>query len=340
MPLTTTTKPPVAPARASGLPIGAWLVLGFALVIGAFTAASVVSLRSTRGATADLERMQQQFEPLSRSVRDLGDGVATFDRTVLAYLRAGTRDKHAATVASAERLSQAAGRMLDVDSDDEAPPVGPLLRRIADHEAQGFELLNLQDARRRAVADLESAYAALDRRARSAGGSGVVVGDNLLARPSLAELARAVEAARHDALSELTRGGNLSAGPNGGESRLRQTIESHRAEFAASPGGNWLAMQTEDFNRAVKLRRQALRLGAEIEARQATFAAEGDALAVTSVTTWRRLPGAHSPRQRRVPSGRSRNPSRRSGPRPSRRFCWHCSRWPRSRGRSRGPSVD
>jgi hypothetical protein len=149
LPLTTTTKPAVAPARASGLPIGAWLVLGFALVIGAFTAASVVSLRSTRGATTDLERMQQQFEPLSRSVRDLGDGVATFDRAVLAYLRADTRDKHAATVASAERLSRAASRMVDVGADDAAPPVGPLLQRIADHEAQGFELLNLQDARRR-----------------------------------------------------------------------------------------------------------------------------------------------------------------------------------------------
>jgi diguanylate cyclase (GGDEF)-like protein len=305
LPLTTTTKPPVAPARASGLPIGAWLVLGFALVIGAFTAASVVSLRSTRGATTDLERMQQQFEPLSRSVGDLGDGVATFDRAVLAYLRADTRDKHAATVASAERLSRAASRMVDVGADDEAPSVGPLLQRIADHEAQGFELLNLQDARRRAVADLETAYAALDRRARSAGGSGIVVGDNLLARPSLAELARSVEAARHDVLSELNRGGNFSAGPNGGESRLRQTIESHRAEFAASPGGNWLAMQTEDFNRAVKLRRQALRLGAEIEARQATFAAEGDALAVhirdnVEAPAWRAFTAAAAGAQQAV----------------------------------------
>ena len=66
--------------------ISVWLLLGFALVIGAFAVASVVSLRSTRHATVDLGRMQQQFEPLSRSVRDLGDGLATFDRAVLAYL--------------------------------------------------------------------------------------------------------------------------------------------------------------------------------------------------------------------------------------------------------------
>jgi hypothetical protein len=242
---------------------------------------------------------------LSRSVRDLGDGVATFDRMVLAYLRADTRDKHVATVASAERLSLAASRMLDVDADEEAPLVGALLQRIADHEVQGFGLLDLQDKRRRAIADLESAYAALDRRVRSAGGSGIVVGDNLLARPSLAELARSVEAARHDVLSELTRGGTLDAGANDGESRLRQTIESYHAEFTASPGGNWLAMQTEDFNRAVRLRRQALRFGAEIEARQATFAAEGDALAVhirdnVEAPAWRAFTAAAAGAQRAV----------------------------------------
>ena len=71
-------------------------------------------------------------------------------------------------------------------------------------------------------------------------------------------------------------------GPNGGESRLRQAIETHRAEFSVSPGRNWLAMQIEDFDRAVKLRRQALRLGADIEARQAAFAADGDALAAAN----------------------------------------------------------
>ena len=120
MPLTTTPKPPAAPVRRIGLPIAMWLVLGFALVIGAFAAASVVSLRSTRNTTADLARMQQQFEPLSRNVRDLGDGLATFDRAVLAYLRADTLDNRVAAVASAERLSSAANRTEDVGVRPEA----------------------------------------------------------------------------------------------------------------------------------------------------------------------------------------------------------------------------
>ena len=139
------SKPPAAAARRIGLPIGMWLVLGFALVIGAFAAASVVSLRSTRNATADLARMQQQFEPLSRSVRELGDGLATFDRAVLAYLRADSADNRIAATAAAERLSRAANRTLDVGAPEDSTPVGPLLQRIADHEAEGFRLLDMQD---------------------------------------------------------------------------------------------------------------------------------------------------------------------------------------------------
>jgi hypothetical protein len=72
--------------------------------------------------------MQQQFEPLSRSVRDLGDGLATFDRAVLASLRADTRDNRAAVADSAERLSRAANKTLDVSTATDASPVEPLVQ--------------------------------------------------------------------------------------------------------------------------------------------------------------------------------------------------------------------
>ena len=138
----------ILPRRLISLSIGVWLVLGFALVIGAFAAASAVALRSTRGATADLARMQQQFEPFSRSVRELGDGLATFDRVVLAYLRADTPGNRAAAVASAERVSGAANRtrtwsLVRFATDK------PACERITDHQAEGFRLLDMQDDHRR-----------------------------------------------------------------------------------------------------------------------------------------------------------------------------------------------
>ena len=275
----TNREPPASPDRPKGLPIGVWLALGYALVIGAFAMAIAVSLRSTQSATADLVKMRQQFEPLSRSVRELGDGLATFDRGVLAYLRADTRNNRAAAMASAERLSAAANRTAGVGGAAASLSADQLLQRIADHEAEGFRLLDMQDERRRSIVALEVAFTALDRRIKGAGGGGVVVGNSLMARPSMAELASALEAARFDASRELARGGTNTDGPTSGETRLRHSFETHNAEFSVSPGRNWLAMQMEDFGQAVTLRRRALRLGSEIEARQALFAVDGDALA-------------------------------------------------------------
>jgi diguanylate cyclase (GGDEF)-like protein len=265
--------------RAIGVPIVVWHVVAFTLVIGAFGVATGIALRSTRLATGDLARMQHEFEPLSNTVRELGDGLATFDRSVLAYLRADSDNNRAAALASAERLSAAATRSTDVGDSDEADAVRALLQRIADHQAEGFRLLGMQEARRRAVAGLELAYGALDRRIKSAGGAGVIVGNAVMANPSMAEMARAVEAARHDVASELTRGGNFAAGTKGGETMLRRAFTAHRAELAASPGRIWLEMQLEDLDAAVRWRREALTLGPQIEARQAAFAANGDALA-------------------------------------------------------------
>ncbi|MGB5104021.1 MAG: hypothetical protein WBO04_12000 [Steroidobacteraceae bacterium] len=224
------------PTRALGLSIRAWLVLGFAFVIGAFATASVVSLRSTRSATADLAQMQRQFEPLARSVRDLGDGTAAFDRAVLACLRSDTRGKREAAVAAAERLSQAANRTAEAGAAGDLLPVAPLLERITEHQSEGFRLLDLQDRRSRAVAGLERSFDALDRRIKSAGGAGIVVGDSVMARPSISDLARAVEAARRETFGDLSSGTSRAAQSGGGEERLRRTIETHRAEFAASPG--------------------------------------------------------------------------------------------------------
>jgi diguanylate cyclase (GGDEF)-like protein len=106
-----------------------------------------------------------------------------------------------------------------------------------------------------------------------------MVGNSMMARPALAELARALEAARLDVSSELARGGRPAAGPGSGEMRLRRAFEKHRQELVVSPGRNWLTMQMEDFDRAVRLRRVIVRLGTDIEARQADFTADGDALA-------------------------------------------------------------
>jgi diguanylate cyclase (GGDEF)-like protein len=284
--------------RPIGLPIVAWLVLAFAGVIGAFALATGVSLHSTHLATADLGRMQHEFEPLSRSVRDLGDGLAAFDRAVLGYLRTDTRESRSAAVAAAERLSNAATEAADFAYPDaDAAAVRDLLGQVARHQAEGFDLLGMRDERRRAITVLESSYAALDRRFRSAGGAGVVVGNSVLASPSMTELLRALDAARHDVTIELTRGGDFAAGPNGGETQLRRALQRHYDELYRSPGRHWLAMQLADFDAASRARRRAAQLGSQLDARQSAFAVSGDRLAVdirehVEVPAWRAFTSA------------------------------------------------
>ena len=272
------TPPAPPPTRRSGLPVGAWLLIGFALVIAAFAVASVVSLRSTRNATIDLDNMQRRFEPLSRSVRDLGDGLATFDRAVLASLRADTPGNRDAAVATAEKLSDAANRTVAPGEHGESASIQAVLPRIAEHQAEGLRLLRLQDERRLSIGELERAFGEIDRRVKGAGGGGVIVGNSLMARPSMAELARALEASRRAVSGELTRDDGRATAADA-LSELRRTIAAHRTEFRASPGRAWLDLLLEDFRRADTHYRRIQELGSEIGAGQPAFIASGDELA-------------------------------------------------------------
>ena len=266
--------------RAFGLPISAWLVIGFALVIGAFASTSIVAVRGTRHATADLASMQRQFEPLARSVRELGDSMAGFDRAVLAFLRADSDTNRAAAADSAARLSAAIAEASVVGTRAQAGDIRSLLERVAARQAEGFRLVELQDHRRRLVTDLDDAYADLRRRALSGGGAGVRVGDNMLAKPSLTELTRAVEAARADAAAAVARHDLSPPAYTAGERTLRRTLDANREEFVRSPGRVWFDLMDEDIDRSIDLRRRAQQADADIESGRSAFVLNGDALAV------------------------------------------------------------
>ena len=264
--------------RGFGLPISAWLVVGFAVVIGAFATTSIVAVRGTRQATADLATMQRQFEPLAHTVRELGDAMAAFDRAVLAFLRADSDANRSGVADVAARLSRAIDQASRTDAPADAPGLRDLLARVADRQADGFRLLDMQDERRRVAAELDATYADLHRRALRGGGAGVRVGDNVLARPSLAELTRAVEAARADAASAVAR---HEAPPDftEGERVLRRTLAANRDEFLRAPGRVWYDLMTEDVGVAIAMRRRAQQVDADIENGRTAFVSSGDALA-------------------------------------------------------------
>jgi len=266
--------------RGFGLPISAWLVIGFAVVIGAFASTSIVAVRGTRHATADLAKMQRQFEPLARTVRELGDSMATYDRAVLAFLRADSDTNRSEVADAAARLSSAIDEASRSGSPAVRPEVRALLRRVAARQADGFRLLDMQDERRRTVAGLDDTYADLHRRALQGGGAGVLVGENVLARPSLTELTRAVETARAEAAAAVARHDAQPPAYTEGERGLRRTLVAHREEFQRAPGRVWYDLMVEDVAGAIDMRRRAQQADVDIEAARADFVASGDALAV------------------------------------------------------------
>jgi len=277
--VTITTTPTQRPPsyRGIGLPISAWLVLGFAFVVGAFAVTSALALRGSRHAMAEVVRTQQQFEPVARSVRELSERSAAFDRAVLAYLRTDSDANRAAAAEAAARFSQSMNDSSRNASDTSAASLPSLLSQGAAHQSAGFRLLELQDQRQRATASLDQAYAALHRRVVGAGGTGIVAGENVISRPSLNELDRAIDLSRSDATSVLATG-SVTRAATEGEILLQQTLDTYREEFARSPGRAWLGLMDEDVAQAIDLRRRAQRLEAEIEDGRAAFAADGAVL--------------------------------------------------------------
>jgi diguanylate cyclase (GGDEF)-like protein len=262
--------------RGTGLPISAWLVLGFALVIGAFAATSGVALRGTRDAMADVALLQHRFEPIAEGARKLSESAAAFDLAVLACLRIDSVANRVAAADAAARLSQLMNEVGDGGLPAPEPTLSSLRSRAAAHQADGFRLLELQARRTQAAVSLDEAYAALDRRVVGAGGAGIVTGENVIARPSLNELAQAIDRSRADAATAL-RGAAILP-PTEGETLLSRSLETHREEFSRSPGRAWLGLMEEDVARAIKLRPVLQRLDADIEAGRIAFAANGAAL--------------------------------------------------------------
>jgi diguanylate cyclase (GGDEF)-like protein len=293
-------------AIGAGLPITAWLVLGFVFVIGAFVTSNIVTQRSARLATADVALAQEQFEPLARHARELGAAAAAFDRAVLAFLRTGSTENKADVVEAGTRLSEQITESAEFARQRSDPRIEEMAARLAHQQARGFQLTELQEDRNTTLGNLEKALEGLDRRMASAGGRGLRFGDNLLARPAIVELTEAVERVRSDAVTSLAqRSGNDPPTTTPGEIELRRTLARYDAELRQSPGSAWLGLLKEDFTRAVVLRRRMNQLEGQIERERIEFTESGDALTTQireeiEAPAWRQLTAAAENAKRAV----------------------------------------
>jgi len=271
----TTPKLP----RSWGISIALWLVSGFALVIAAFVTGSLLASHGADQATGELVGVRSEIELLTSTARELGESSTAFDRAVLAFLGTDSAENRSALVAAGERLARAANAAPEPAATADGLGDDLLSEQIARHQALGFRLARLRDARRSSLASLESVYQVITRRVEAGGSSGVRVGENVLTRPSMQEIAAALDAARSDAMHEFDVGSLRTVRETPGEAWFRSVLLSHEAELNQSPGSAWLALVIEDFDSAVQLRQTAQVLRTEIEAGRADFSAAGELLA-------------------------------------------------------------
>ncbi|MFI4906607.1 MAG: putative bifunctional diguanylate cyclase/phosphodiesterase [Steroidobacterales bacterium] len=250
---------PRRPLRAR-FGIGARLTLGLAAVAVVVVAAHVLATRTTRAAVAAVQSMRTWHEPLAESSSAILEKLSAYDRAVADDLQSDKGDFQTLAPAG-DALHQAVDRYFAVTL-----ALTPASRQLRD------ELMaHIQDGRQLALDAAQRIQwrqqnsEALDRvyhLVATAGGTGLTIHGQVIARPSLAALATAIDAVRYSYGS-----------PEGTAARERNfeaALRLHAAELARSPGQAWVDVVGTDFQRAVQLRQDIERLDArDVAARRA-----------------------------------------------------------------------
>jgi len=266
----------VLPSRARKkslrISLGAWLSLGFLGIAGVFLGGNLTIQQSTRQATQEVSLVQRHYEPVARLSRELGDSLAAFDRAILQYVEGGAktgRDEiDAAHLRIARTMAQQAEMQL-TPGDIEA--VAALHLEVGRHQQRGAELLEKRERARQMLASSWALLSAASARISKAGAMGLSVGDNVLARRSLADLAQSIDAVRSRLTDQLAGGAMAEKAVDVAERRFENTLQQYWDEFMRSPGKAWLDLVNDDFETAMRLRKASLQLENAIKDERVAF---------------------------------------------------------------------
>jgi diguanylate cyclase (GGDEF)-like protein len=240
--------------------IGARLTLGLAAVAAVVMVAHVLATRTTRAAVQAVSSMRTRHEPLAYRASVILQKLSAYDRAVGDDLQSDNGDFQALSSAG-EDLQHAVDRYFD----------GTVVLTPATAQLRDELLTHIQDGRQVALDAVQQMewrqqrWQALDRVYQliaTAGGTGLTIHGQVIARPSLAALATAIDAVRYSDGSPV-----LTAAR---ERNFEAVLRSHAAELMRSPGPAWMDVVQSDFERAVRLRRDTERLDArDLAARRA-----------------------------------------------------------------------
>ncbi|HTV49832.1 MAG TPA: EAL domain-containing protein [Steroidobacteraceae bacterium] len=250
--------------------IGTHLVLSLAAVGSVVVAGQLLASRTTRNAVAAVRSMQADYEPLVRAAGTIITKLNAYDRAVTEYLKGELPADYGALPAAATQLDRAVSVYLNTAGAGHQEQ-GSLAERLAQHVLRGRELATRSTQRNEWARHRHALLEAVSRRINSAGGAGLLIGDNqVVARRSLAELAAAINTLRaEEDIGEQTARAERS---------FLTLLTANEAELSHSPGRAWLELVREDFQEAGRLRAYMERFDTTSAAARREFFEDGATL--------------------------------------------------------------
>ena len=262
-----------SPENKHGLSVIVWLLLGALAVITVLLIGNRLIQQRAAESAASVVSLHTEADPIARASLDLGVAAEDFEVAVNTILESNASTDGSGAALSAEALRSAQLALRRTRDLHRAVKLTSRLDSLLDaYSEDGTTLVRLDANRRRALHNYSLAVAHLGERMRSAGGNGIWVGEQNVARRSLTDLAAAVNAIRAAAVEG---GPGLLDRParvlTVAENQLEATLRLHAQELKQSPGVAWLESVREDFGNARGARRAAQRNGTDIAAARLAF---------------------------------------------------------------------
>ena len=213
--------------------IGARLTLGLAAVAAVVVVAHVLATRTTRAAAEAVSSMRARHEPLAYRASIILEKLSGYDRAVGDDLHSDTGNFQALSSAGND-LQHAVDRYFD----------GTVVLTPATRQLRDELLAHIQDGRQVALDSTQQTqwsqqhWQALDRVYQliaSAGGIGLTIHGQVIARPSLSALAAAIDAVRYSYGSAAL----VTARERNFETVLQRAC---RRSLRARPGRAWMGV--------------------------------------------------------------------------------------------------
>jgi hypothetical protein len=234
-----------------------WLVFGALAVVAVLFAGNRLIQQRSAQTAASIVRIHSEAEPIVRASLDLAAAVEHIENSVTTVLQSSGMPGDPEAARALAELRDARVALETIRRDMRGIALSPQLETLLDSvAADALTLVRLDETRRAAMRDYSRSLASLAQRVRRAGGNGIWVGDQNVARRSLTELATAVNAIRAAAVADGAAAlDQPSDALTQAEQQLVATLARHRAELTVSPGVAWLELLREDLGR-VRTQRQ------------------------------------------------------------------------------------